>query len=53
MTTYVEITLIDDVVTPEMVNKSKKEFFRTNLDLIRMDLFTSVPYLTEENKVYS
>lgn len=53
MTTYVEITSIDGVVTPEMVIKSKKEFFRTNLDLIRMDLFNSVPYLTEENKVYS
>lgn len=49
MTTYVGITPIDGVVTPEMVNKSKKEFFRTNLDLIRMDLFKSVPYLTKEN----
>ena len=48
MTTYVEIPPIDGVVTPEMVIKAKKEFFRKNLDLIRMDLYKSVPYV--ENK---
>lgn len=50
MNTYVEISPIEGVVTPEMVTKAKKEFFRKNFDLIRMDLFKSVPYLPKEIK---
>ena len=50
MTTYVEIPPIDGVVTKEMVIQAKKEFFRNNLDLIRMDLYKSVPYVEPENK---
>lgn len=50
MTTYVEIPPIDCAVTNEMVIKAKKEFFRNNLDLIRMDLYKSVPYVEPENK---
>lgn len=50
MTTYVEIPPIDGVVTPEMVIEAKKEFFRKNLDLIRMDLYKSVPYVEPENE---
>ena len=48
MTIYVDITPIDGVVTNEMVIKAKKEFFRNNLDLIRMDLFKSEPYVEDE-----
>lgn len=50
MTTYVEIPPIDGVVTPEMVIKAKKEFFRNNLGLLRMDLFKYSPYVEPENE---
>lgn len=48
MTSYVGIEPIDGVVTSEMVIKAKKEFFRKNLDLLRMDLFKYSPYVEGE-----
>ena len=50
MTSYVDIEPIDGVVTPEMVIEAKKEFFRNNLGLLRMDLFKFAPYVEPENE---
>ena len=50
MTSYVDIEPINGVVTPEMVIEAKKEFFRNNLGLIRMDLFRHSQYVEPENE---